>query len=151
MKIKTAELTGPALDWAVAKCEGAQEKPETSSAEYASRFADQGKLQDFNGEDFGVAMSYGALYRMVEAIRSEPPKFKPSTDWSQAGPIVEREKIGVGFYDDGCHARGGEWCALMDVNRDPVEAFGSTALLAAMRVYVASRLGDEVEIPEELQ
>ena len=29
--------------------------------------------------------------------------------------------------------------------------FGPTPLIAAMRCYVASKLGDEVEVPEELK
>ena len=30
-------------------------------------------------------------------------------------------------------------------------AYGPTPLIAAMRRYVASKLGDEVDVPEELQ
>jgi hypothetical protein len=33
---------------------------------------------------------------------------------------------------------------------EPYEGTGSTPLIAAMRCYVASKLGDEVEIPKEL-
>lgn len=69
-----------------------------------------------------------------------------SSNWSQGGPIMDREKIDT------------EW----DPNGKPVvmartwidgkryRAFGPTPLIAAMRCYVASRLGDEVEIPEEV-
>jgi len=71
--------------------------------------------------------------------------FKPSTDWSQGGPIIEREKISV-------WARGNEWAAESFVpNQQGIEYVGPTPLIAAMRCYVASKLGDEVEIPEELR
>lgn len=76
-----------------------------------------------------------------------------STDWSQGGPIIEREKIsprcqffmrGDGSYDNSRN----EWVATHW--ELPVCGVGPTPLIAAMRCFVASRLGDEVEIPEEL-
>ena len=67
-----------------------------------------------------------------------------STDWAQGGTIIEREKISV-------WARGGEWAAESFVpNHQGFESTGPTPLIAAMRCYVASKLGDEVELPEEL-
>ncbi len=68
--------------------------------------------------------------------------FEPSTKWSQGGPIIERERIEL--KDDG----GTDWLA--SHNNDTVQ-FGPTPLIAAMRSYVACKLGDEVEIPEELK
>ena len=114
--MKTSELTGAALDWAVAKCEGV---------------------------DYLVEPEYDGI-----GNRYEPTNY--STDWAQGGPIIEREKIelipprdegdrdwmAVGF-DLGCAELG-----IQD---------GPTPLIAAMRCYVASRLGDEVDIPKELQ
>lgn len=67
----------------------------------------------------------------------------PSTDWAQGGPIIEREHIGTYHFvlpEDG-------WAA--SVFDDPIYV-GPTPLIAAMRCYVASKLGDEVEVPEEL-
>ena len=75
-----------------------------------------------------------------------------STDWAQGGPIIEREKIGFTKGNEVCD----DWVASyswvrprMDID-DSVEGIGDTPLIAAMRCYVASKLGDEVEIPEEL-
>lgn len=70
--------------------------------------------------------------------------FRPSTDWAQGGPIIEQEIIGLD-YDDaiGWEAR--------DFDTQQVIAVGPTPLIAAMRCYVASKLGDEVEVPEELK
>ena len=111
--MKTNELTGAALDWAVAKCE---------QPEWWDNFPDEmakGNL-DMDGE--------GA--------------YSPSTDWSQGGPIIERERLDIYGYD------GENWCA-----NDNLRAtqYGPTPLIAAMRCYVASKLGDEVEIPKEIE
>lgn len=110
--MRTSELIGPALDWAVAKCEG----PETLYYwEAASR----------------------------DVVRKAP---SPSTGWSQGGPIIEREKIGTWASENPEHI--GEWGARM-INS--YIFYGPTPLVAAMRCYVASKLGAEVEIPEGLQ
>ena len=108
MKIKTSELQGAALDWAVAK-----------ACNY-----------EFNGH-----------------------WFKPSTDWSQGGPLIAAHR--VEFYaqideytatvasencqhclECGCVIEGG-------VN-------GPSHLIAACRAIIAAKLGDEVDVPEEL-
>ena len=71
-------------------------------------------------------------------------KFNPSTDWSFGGPIIEEEKIAIM-----CPSTGDFWDARANVF--PAEYWrGETPLIAAMRCYVASKLGDEVEIPKEL-
>ena len=75
-----------------------------------------------------------------------------STDWAAGGTIIEREGISIkenlpsmpdnrwnAFPSRSAKGAGGKWGA------------GPTPLIAAMRCYVASKLGDEVEIPEELK
>ena len=64
-----------------------------------------------------------------------------STDWAQGGPIIEREKMTLEW-------TGEDWMAYI---RHDEEYFGPTPLIAAMRCYVASVLGDEVEVPNELE
>ena len=117
--MKTAELTGVALDWAVVKCECA------IPAQFVSIPALlNGTVRVFRGD----ISSY-----------SEP--VSPSTDWAQGGPIIEREEI----------------CVLAPVRglwrgrKEGRTQYGPTPLIAAMRCYVASKLGDEVEIPEDLK
>jgi len=73
--------------------------------------------------------------------------YEPSTDWGQGGPIIERERIGVA-YARGCWLAHPDRAGYPDCNTPYF--FGETPLIAAMRCYVASRLGDEVEIPDEL-
>ena len=118
MKIKTNELSGAALDWAVAKCEGVE-----------------------------ITFSKGA-----GAAPSGTPSGQwemYSTNWAQGGPIIEREAHNL-FKHNG----GTEWCCACNVRRDLytaiITADGPTPLIAAMRCYVASKLGDEVEVPDEL-
>jgi len=64
-----------------------------------------------------------------------------STDWAQGGPIIEREKLNI---EPISNINGDQWVS------DGVW-YGPTPLIAAMRCYVASKLGDKVEIPEELK
>lgn len=109
MKTKTSDLTGAALDWAVAKCE----YPEQS-----------------------INTALGFPYLVFG-------RFNPSTDWAQGGPIIEREGVlFVGTNDGGMYHA---W-----IVRRNASALGPTHLIAAMRCHVASHLGDEVDIPEEL-
>lgn len=68
-----------------------------------------------------------------------PPPF--STSWAWGGPIIEGEGIALYLYGDS------EWNAHVGGR----ESVGPTPLIAAMRCYVASKLGDEVEVPEELK
>jgi hypothetical protein len=64
-----------------------------------------------------------------------------STDWLAAGPIIEREGISLYLYG------GSEWNAHVGGK----ESIGPTPLIAAMRCYVASKMGDEVKASAELQ
>lgn len=79
----------------------------------------------------------------------------PTHDWSQGGPIIEKEHIRLSVNDDG------QWWAETRLYADGRKAFttsfdkavigqGLTPLIAAMRCFVASKLGDTVEVPEEL-
>lgn len=104
--IKTSELTGQQLDWAVAKCEGNE-----------------------------IAIRKGYLWIPTECY---------STEWAQGGPIMEREKIGPVW------AKLWNKWFVTDKRNAAVMYLGSTMLVAAMRCYVASKLGDEVDIPDQL-
>jgi hypothetical protein len=95
-----------------------------------------------------------ALDRAVhEALGAESLKCgntapKYSADWSQAGPIIEREHICTTV------EHSGVWIAYSMWNYADEKRFmcsGLTPLIAAMRCYVASKLGDEIELPEELE
>lgn len=130
-QVKTSELYGPALDWAVGIAQGWITYP-TDSIERGSVFHCEPEDAPFG--------------RTVE-VKS----FKPSTKWEQGGPIIERE--GIELRPARFGAPG--WTAWTLDTATKTQArnigkSGSSALLAAMRCYVASKLGDTVEIPEGL-
>ena len=99
------------------------------------------ELQD-SALDWAVAKC-----ELGEAINEVDDPHFYSTDWALAGPIIERERISVEDCQDGA---GLYWEATRIEPPAVSEARGPTPLVAAMRCYVASQLGDEVELPEEL-
>ena len=76
------------------------------------------------------------------------PLWQPSTDWALAGPIIEREWLDVTPWPNESD-EDLRWQCKQHDSIDCV-AFGPTPLVAAMRCYVTSKLGDEVEVPDEL-
>lgn len=104
--------------------------------------------------DYAVAIAEGFTYTMrpvsceiVYAHASGEFHFgygySPSTKWNQGGPIIKRERIGVSYCPD--H----EWQAQNWTGSHNTQC-SHDPLLAAMRCLVASKLGDEVDVPEEL-
>ncbi len=132
MKVKTSELSGAALDWVVAKCEGWEAGKYMMSPELR---------KDVNGRIVGIRVPNNREYVW----------WKPSTDWAQGGPISEREKLCVGtrHTSDEIHW-GDEVLCWARTTTGGYLKYGPTPLIAAMRCYVASKIGDEIEVPEEL-
>ena len=76
---------------------------------------------------------------------------KHTEDWALSGPIIERERIRLVFRDLGAASY---WCAEAYEayqGNQYIDGKGPTPLIAAMRCYVSSKLGDEVQVPEELR
>jgi hypothetical protein len=69
--------------------------------------------------------------------------YSPSTNWAQGGPIIKREGIATRENGD-----SDDWYACK--RWDNHGKFGATPLIAAMRCYVASKLGDTIDVPEGL-
>ena len=138
-QIKVSEATPIQLDWLVAKCKGI------------------------------IATRCGAgpsAYLAYTPKRSAYKRWEPTRNWKQGGALIEREKIDLEFMDN-----FEAWCGSVvreygqdresysdDQDRESYTAeqesfvgYGPTPLIAAMRCFVASRLGDEAEIPEELE
>jgi hypothetical protein len=89
-----------------------------------------------------VGETFVDLHSMVDKNRAN---VHWSTDWAQGGPIIEREYIDIAYLPGNC-----TWVAVADLTDEKFEQYGPTPLIAAMRCYVASQLGDEVEVPNEL-
>jgi len=102
--MKTSELTGAALDWAV-------------------HYAIHGECEGYSPYEY-------------------------STDWAVGGPIIEREVIVL------THPKHDCWTATAqdstDLDTPLYQEDGATPLIAAMRCYVASKLGEEVDVPAAL-
>ena len=129
--MKTSELTGAALDWAVAKCWYSDRRVELT----------EGKM--------GVRVLRDPSYDGSE--HSHWFVFFGSDNWAQGGPIIEKQRMDLNPH--GVDSRNGrtQWrAAIQWLDEADFEGIGSTPLIAAMRCYVASKLGDEVEIPKEL-
>jgi hypothetical protein len=121
MKIKVSEAKDQVLDYLVAKCEG--------------RGFVFGETDYTDGRTYqrGTAQATGPHY---------------STNWAQGGPIIEREKISIMEECNGTWMGSIGGCTDLDM---PLwQEHATTPLIAAMRCYVASKLGDDVEVPEEL-
>lgn len=64
--------------------------------------------------------------------------FRPSVEWEDGGQIIEREKISIS-------PSYSEWCASI-LLCDAGDVYGPTPLIAAMRAFVASKFGEEIEL-----
>lgn len=127
MKIKTTDLTGPALNWAVAKCWYSDRSVELTEGKTGVRV-----LRDptYDGsEHHHWFVFFGSEY------------------WDQAGPIIDQRRI---FLTPGSENMWPSARTRTTDGRDTGWINGETMLIAAMRCFVISELGDEVDIPEEL-
>ena len=124
MKLKTSELTGRALNWVVAQAQGMH-------VEFNKYYQDAVEIivpeDDIEYDNDGYPISQ---------------IYSPATNWSDGGWIIEHEGISI--------ARMGkyswsEWGAVL--NDFEFDEEGPTPLIAAMRCYVASKFGDEVDVP----
>jgi hypothetical protein len=85
---------------------------------------------------------------VVVSPGQRPYHFAPSNEWAIGGPIIERERITIFSKDSGAWAA--EWYApIGDGTYQLHRMDGPTPLIAAMRAFVASHHGNEIEIPEQ--
>ena len=112
IEVKTSELTGAALDWAVAEAEGL--KP---------------------------SKNWTGIY------------YRPSTDWSVTGPLIDRYSIWLSNDDRGYIASIPLHSVIAGAYTGDINAClpgGGTALVAVCRAIVLSKIGTTVEVPEQL-
>lgn len=140
MKARTNELTGAALDWAV--------------------------LCALNGGWDASNPEHLQTFRVLRSGHELHQKARFSERWDHAGPIIAREGINLRAIRCPGHQMDGVWLAARaDTNTGQMVPWvefphrdkskrrfwrGPTPLVAAMRCFVASRCGDEVDVPEEL-
>lgn len=150
MKHKTSELTGALLDAAVAKAIGILVTP---ADDHPTQPGHCKKLREEWGchvvrwfaadEDGNETAEEGGW----EAITNWG---SPSTNWNDGGPIIERERIDVAapdeFSDDERWFAGIYHDSARHATPRNCEMRGETPLIAAMRAFVAYKLGEEVDL-----
>jgi hypothetical protein len=86
---------------------------------------------------------------LAVSIAHEDAGFKPvaySTKSEFGGPIMDEAEI-----DTYCHERNSPFGWHAEITGTKFKGRGPTRLIAACRCYVASKLGDEIELLEELE
>jgi len=129
VKVKTAELEGAPLDWAVAVIEG-HDVIVHGVGTY--RYDKRGGIH---------CCKYGCTFG-PRSLTSDSDEYSPSTDWSQGGPLIEKYRVSIIYSDEECDPRA--W------TDDTAAWHGPTPLIAACRAIVAARQGGVVEVPGEL-
>lgn len=135
VEVKTADLVGAGLDWAVAQVEKVEVLViRRGKPAFEMEFDPEASADEFCLKEYKCWLNYS-----------------PSTDWSHGGPLIAKHRIDLTFDRDGlvfaylCDQDGLE---LPSSNK--WEAFGETHLIAACRAIVASVLGETVSVPKEL-
>ena len=127
MRVKTSNLNGLALNYAVALCEG-------------------GEGFIFDGITWGFMLK-GKLKVMAKGWASSMV-YCPGEDWATGGPILTRESISrtidhsglwIAYWTDD-YTEGDEGKRWVQCDR--------SELIAGLRCYVASKLGEMIEIPK---
>ena len=88
--------------------------------------------------------------RALSTKWSDQQNFAPATLWVHGGPIIEQLRSDSAYQflieSDGDNVHVLSWPSA----HVHFSGYGTTILIAAMRCYVASKLGPEVEVPDEL-
>ena len=124
IEVKTADLAGHALDWAVAQAEGL--------------------------EVFLVSPQYNVPWRVFWKKRGQALEwdvlYNPHEDWILGGPLIEKHVRLIEATASGEVATV-VWCPVAEREG---EGWGETILGSSMLAIVAAKLGDTVQVPKEL-
>jgi|APGre2960657404_1045060.scaffolds.fasta_scaffold01666_20 hypothetical protein len=131
MKVKTNELSGNALNWAVAKCENIKLTFESGNLWF------NGSLSGYEVYNPSSNWAQGGPIIEIENIEIRPTLTEGGYRTSNSQDAVSATIL----LPNGATA--------LDIEK-VVFDYGPTPLIAAMRCYVASKFGETVDIPEEL-
>ncbi len=146
MKINTNELEGAALDWAAAVAE------ERNVGVWS---VDEQREWFLVGTSPGTSKALHKIHQSFrpivcdlreDGVKVPYPRIAYSSDPAQAWPIIDRYKISL-------IEVGGTWYSRIrtgSLRERDATGSGPTGLVAAVRCFVAFKLGDEVEFPDEL-
>lgn len=139
--MNVSELTGAALDWAVATVDGRTIRLDPMGFGNCSEGGYWVWEEVPSGK--GGTLIDKAVYLKIGR------NYSPSTKWQQGGPLIDKiEGLEVKRWMESApeskcqveiHNCEGDWVS-----------FGPTVLIAAMRALVASKVGQTINIPKEL-
>ncbi|MBH3456685.1 DUF2591 domain-containing protein [Pseudomonas monteilii] len=121
IEVKTADLVGEQLAWAVGKAEG----------------LDVLLAPPIYGNPWRVFVRY------TGEVTTRDVRYNPWEDWSIGGPLIQKYRVGFGLYSD-------SFFAVTGLNDIAGESNGATHLIAACRAIVSAKLGDNMQVPKEL-
>ncbi|WDY60348.1 phage protein NinX family protein [Pseudomonas sp. PSKL.D1] len=133
IEVKTADLAGEALGWAVGKAEGL--------------------------ELYLVEPQYGTGWRVFSrkmgAVLEYTKRYNPWEDWALGGPLIDKHHVQTSFNGSGFSRSptGEYWCAYVckpSGQQELPSGGGPNALTAACRAVAQAKLGDTVQVPKEL-
>ena len=130
VKVKTHKATELQLDWAVAQCQGIQVRLDHHSHNFYETV--DPRVADWHNNNICWTV------------------YNPSDYWLHGGPIIEQEKISIEHLTGAGDGGVDVWVATCDIRLKIFEEEGNTPLVAAMRCYVASKMGNEIDIPIEV-
>lgn len=124
IEVKTADLVGEALGWAVGKAEG------------------------LNLEL--VPPQYGNPWRVFARYQGQAiehtKRYNPGEDWALGGPLIEKHMVSLHCPQ----STDDVWASWVITNKGEFCQAGDNALIATCRAIVAAKLGDTVQVPKEL-
>lgn len=144
--IKTADAEGAALNWLVTKCEGGCLITDPVELKRHLESLDEDNLWITLCENTPGAID-ASIMSQAEMIDYGVRNWRLpgySTAPMYGGPILDAHKISTDY----AMCYGETKCEWEAVSVDDLRMGGPTRLVAAMRCYVASVLGDTVEVPE---
>lgn len=153
IEVKTADLIGPALDWAVAQVQikageitPDSEEHSTGRPYFTCKFANPSLWGEGRQQKSTINKDTGAPWVM----HGPGGTYSPSTDWSLGGPLIEKHMLSVKPHAS-TNGVITSWAAYMTWPCDTMPGrCGKTPLIAACRAIVMKEIGAVVSVPKEL-
>jgi hypothetical protein len=125
IEVKTADLSGEALGWAVGKAEGLELELVGPS---------------------GYITFFRVFYRRGGKASWVLERFNPWEDWALGGPLIEQHMVSLHCPQ----STDDVWAAWVITDKGEFCQGGDNAVIAACRAIVSAKLGDTVKVPKEL-
>jgi len=124
IEVKTANLIGEQLAWAVGKAEGLDVK----------------LAPPVYGNPWRVFVRY------TGEVTIRDVRYDPWEDWALGGPLIEKHMVSLHCPQ----STDDVWAGWVITDKEEFCQAGDNALIATCRAIVAAQLGDTVQVPKEL-